>query len=59
MPSQPYEVRVRLDGPRMTVYVDGQVDLEAEDGRFAAGTLALYAWGDEGVSFRNLVFRRK
>ncbi|MBI5384725.1 MAG: PQQ-binding-like beta-propeller repeat protein [Verrucomicrobia bacterium] len=59
VPGKWYQVRVVLDGPRLTVYVDGQKDLEAEHARFAAGTLAPYAWGNAGVRFRNVMFKAK
>ena len=59
VPGQWYEVRVRLEGPRIAVYVDGVKDLECEDARYVAGTLALYAWGNSGVKFRKVMFRGK
>jgi len=59
VPGQWYEVRVALDGTRITVQVDGEKDLEAEDARFTAGTLAFYAWGNSGVNFRNVMFKAK
>jgi outer membrane protein assembly factor BamB len=49
-----YAVRVVLDGPKITVYVDGEKDLEAVDETFAKGTVALYAWGCAGAKFRNV-----
>ena len=52
--NQWYTVRVILAGPRMTVYVDGQKDLEAIDETFPKGTIALYAWGCAGAKFRNV-----
>ena len=51
-----YSVRVVLDGATITVYVDGQKDLEAADKAFAHGTIALYAWGCAGAQFRNVRF---
>lgn len=57
LPGQWYNVRVRLEGPRLTVYVDDERDLVAEDARFATGTVALYAWGNAGVTFRHLRFQ--
>ncbi|MBN2448856.1 MAG: PQQ-binding-like beta-propeller repeat protein, partial [Lentisphaeria bacterium] len=44
-PKRWYEIRVVLDGPRLSVYVDGTKDLEAVDDSFATGAIALYAWG--------------
>jgi hypothetical protein len=52
--DQWYTVRVVLDGPKITVYVDDQKDLEAVDETFAEGTIALYAWGCAGAKFRNV-----
>lgn len=57
VPGQWYELRLVLAGPRLTVFVDGEKDLETEDARLAAGTIALYAWGNSGVTFRNATFR--
>ena len=49
-----YAVRVVLKGPKITVYVDGEKDLEAVDETFKQGTIALYAWGCAGARFRNV-----
>ena len=49
-----YQLRVVLKGPKIEVYVDGQLDLEATDETFAKGTVALYAWGCAGTKFRNV-----
>ena len=54
-----YELRVVLDGPRMKVYVDGDLELETTDATFDGGTLALYAWGNKGARFRNIVWHGK
>lgn len=59
VPGQWHEVRLRLAGPRITVEVDGEKDLEAEDPRFTRGTVAPYTWGNSGVKFRNLSFKAK
>jgi outer membrane protein assembly factor BamB len=59
VPGQWYGVRVVLDGPRLTVDVDGRKELEAEDVRFATGTVALYSWGNSGVTFRNVIFNAR
>ncbi len=56
-PGKWYDVRIVLEGPRVTVYVDGEQDVEATDAQFQAGTVALYSWGNSGVSFRNLRFK--
>ena len=52
--NQWYQVRVVLDGPQITVFVDGEKDLEAVDETFAEGTIALYAWGCAGAKFRSV-----
>ena len=54
-----YKLQVVLDGPKITVYVDGQKDLEAVDETFADGTIALYAWGCAGAKFRNVRWQEK
>ena len=52
--DQWYAVKVVLDGPRITVFVDGEKDLEAVDETFTGSTIALYAWGCAGAKFRNV-----
>jgi hypothetical protein len=59
VPGKWYGVRIVLEGPRLTVHVDGEKDLEAEDARLAAGTVAFYAWGNAGVKFRNALFQAR
>lgn len=49
-----YDLRVVLDGAKITVYVDGKKDLEATDATFTKGTFALYAWGCAGAKFRSV-----
>jgi len=49
-----YKLRVVLRGDRMTVFLDGQKDLEATDATFRTGTFALYVWGCAGAKFRNV-----
>jgi hypothetical protein len=53
-PNHWYRLRVVLDGPALTVYLDGEKDLQARDETFARGTFALYAWGCAGARFRNV-----
>lgn len=48
------QVKIALDGPRITVYVDGQEDLSAVDERFTRGTVALHSWGSDSVEFRRV-----
>ena len=54
-----YEVRVVLAGNHITVFVDGEKDLEATDDTLRKGTFALYAWGCTGAKFRNVKWRAK
>ena len=49
-----YELRIVLKGPKITVYLDGEKDLEATDATFQKGTFALYAWSCVGAKFRNV-----
>ncbi|MFQ5808337.1 MAG: chitobiase/beta-hexosaminidase C-terminal domain-containing protein, partial [Armatimonadota bacterium] len=49
-----YSLRVVLAGPRITVYLDGEKDLEATDHTLGKGTFALYSWGSTGAKFRNV-----
>jgi hypothetical protein len=54
-----YKLRVVLDGPRIRIYLDGDLELETTDASLDGGTFALYAWGCEGARFRNIVWRGK
>lgn len=49
-----YDLRVRLAGPRIEVFLDGELDLAATDGTHARGTFGLYAWGCAGAQFRTI-----
>jgi len=49
-----YKLRITLTGPKITVYLDGEKDLEATDETFKSGTFALHAWGCAGAKFRNV-----
>ncbi len=53
-PNRWYRLEVALQGPKITVYLDGEKDLEATDPTFKKGTFALYAWGCAGAKFRSL-----
>jgi hypothetical protein len=55
-PNKWYNIQIDLEGPRLSISVDGQEDFQAEDARFANGTIALYTWGNTGVTFRELRF---
>ena len=47
-----HSVRIVMQGSKLTVFVDGEKDLEIEDETLAQGTVALYSWGTTGVQFR-------
>ncbi|MGD8240167.1 MAG: DUF1080 domain-containing protein, partial [Armatimonadota bacterium] len=49
-----YSLRIVLAGPRITVYLDGEKDLEATDDTLGKGTFALYSWGSTGAKFRSV-----
>jgi outer membrane protein assembly factor BamB len=51
-----YGLKISLSGSRITVYLDGEKDLEAEDGTFHKGSIALYSWGSSGAMFKNLLW---
>ena len=53
-PNRWYQLRVVLDGPKIQVYIDGQLDLQATDDTLSGGTVALYSWGSAGAKFRNV-----
>ena len=52
-----YEVRIVLQGAKISVYVDGELDLEVVDETFPKGAFALYSWGSTGAKFRNVKWR--
>jgi outer membrane protein assembly factor BamB len=52
-----YQIRIVLNGPSITVYLDGDKELESSDRGFERGTFALHAWGCAGASFRNIVWK--
>ena len=54
VPGQWQQVRIVMDGSKLTVYVNGQEDLEATDSEFTRGTIALHAWGSPGAEFRRI-----
>ncbi len=49
-----HDIRVRLRGPRLQVYVDGELDLETRDDTHRRGAPGLYTWGCTGSKFRRL-----
>ena len=54
-----YEVKVVLDGAKLTVTIDGEREFEVEDDTFGTGTFALYSWGSTGARFRNVKWKAK
>ncbi|MCK5806249.1 MAG: PQQ-binding-like beta-propeller repeat protein, partial [Lentisphaeria bacterium] len=54
-----YRLRVTLEGARIRVYLDDELDLEATDTTFAKGTFALYAWGCKGAKFRSVRWKSR
>jgi outer membrane protein assembly factor BamB len=53
------QVRIELDGPRITIFVDGEEDFSVADQTFASGTIALHSWGSDNVEFRRIKMRPK
>lgn len=51
-----HKLRIVLDGPTITVYLNGEKDLAARDETFSSGTFALYNWRCRGARFRNVKF---
>lgn len=51
-----YPVRIVLEGPKITVYVNGNKEFETYDGTHRKGTIALFCWGNSGALFRDLKF---
>jgi outer membrane protein assembly factor BamB len=55
-PNTDYDVEIRFSGPKLTIRVNGQKDIEVEDATFDHGTVALYTWGNNKVRFSHLAF---
>ena|GEM_PF-5241787 len=53
--GQTYQVEIVACGPAMQVFVDGQLVLWASDVGLESGTIALYAWGNAGSYFDDVV----
>jgi len=51
-PHRWYKVRIVLEGSKIAVYLDGRIDLQAEDSTHPRGTFALYSWGCTVSRFR-------
>ncbi len=54
-----YPVRIVLDGPRISVYVDGDLEFVTLDGTHSKGSIALFCWGNAGALFREVKFTPK
>ncbi len=48
------QVSIVLEGPRITIWIDGQEDMSVTDDRFQHGTIALHSWGSQNVEFRGI-----
>ncbi|MFT7510931.1 MAG: outer membrane protein assembly factor BamB [Candidatus Omnitrophota bacterium] len=55
-PQTDYAVEVRLNGPQLSIYVNGEQDVEVEDATFSHGTIGLHTWGNDNVRFSRLKF---
>ena len=53
-PNRWHDVRIEAQGNSLTVYFDGKPTLAAKDETIPQGGVALYSWGNSGVSFRAL-----
>ena len=53
-PNRWHDVRVEARGHSLTVFFDGKQVLHAIDETIQRGGVALYSWGNSGVSFRAL-----
>jgi len=49
-----YSLRIRIEGGKATVFIDGEEDLVATGVTASKGTFAFYAWGCAGAKFRNV-----
>ncbi|MCA9177392.1 MAG: PQQ-binding-like beta-propeller repeat protein, partial [Planctomycetales bacterium] len=57
-PNRWHNVRIEAQGSSLKVFVDGEQTLQATDETISAGGVALYSWGNSGVSFRALKIAR-
>jgi outer membrane protein assembly factor BamB len=53
-----YDLKVKMNGPDIKIYLDGQLDLEATDSTLSGGKIALYSWGCAGSKFRRLRWKK-
>lgn len=47
-----HQLRIHMQGARLTVLLDGQEQLTADDATLPQGTLALHTWGSDRTQFR-------
>ncbi len=55
VPGQTYQVEIVVQGPQLEVWLDGAQIFAVTDTSFASGTIALYAWANEGSAFDDVV----
>ncbi len=53
--GQTYQVEIIAQGPQLEVWIDGVQIFAVTDTSFASGTIALYAWADEGSTYDDIV----
>ncbi len=53
--GQTYQVEIVAQGPQLEVWIDGAQIFAVTDTSFASGTIALYAWANEGSAFDDVV----
>lgn len=51
-----HEVRLVLDGSKITGYYNGDKDFAVDDATLNSGAIGFYTWGNSGSYFRNLRF---
>jgi len=54
-----YAVRIVMDGPRIRVFVDGELEFDTVDSAHEKGTVAMFCWGNSGALFRDVMFVAK
>jgi PKD repeat protein len=54
IPDPPRRVRIEVEGPRIRVYADGVLAIEAMDNTHREGHFALWAWNTNHVRFDNV-----
>lgn len=51
-----HEVRLVLEGSKISAYFDGEEDFSVDEARLRTGAIGFYSWGNSGSYFRNLRF---